>query len=153
MHLMGAIELMGGWHYYSLHVPGVLNDVADGISRWNPGDIRRYLGALHPSIYRLERDVEVERQELCTPVLDTNLSAKSLRERLNVLTQVFPVLDNVSRECGSAGFSLGWGRYRFSREFKVGVHCARLGYQRTDGRNYSWLLGGGEVRLPPRART
>ena len=33
MRLMGAMELPGGWNFESLHVPGVLNDVADGISR------------------------------------------------------------------------------------------------------------------------
>ena len=27
MRLMGAMELPGGWHFDSLHVPGVLNDV------------------------------------------------------------------------------------------------------------------------------
>ena len=50
MHLMGAIELAGGWHFDSLHVLGVLNDVVNGISRWNPGDICRHLAALCPSI-------------------------------------------------------------------------------------------------------
>ena len=33
MRLMVAIELAGGWHFDSLHVSGVLNDAADGISR------------------------------------------------------------------------------------------------------------------------
>ena len=33
MRLMGAIELAGGWHFDSPYIPGVLNDVADGISR------------------------------------------------------------------------------------------------------------------------
>ena len=36
MRLMGAIELPGGWHFDSLHVPGVLNDVPDGISSGTP---------------------------------------------------------------------------------------------------------------------
>ena len=40
MRLMGAIELAGGGNFYSLHVPGVLNNVAGG-TWWNPGDIRR----------------------------------------------------------------------------------------------------------------
>ena len=31
MRLMGDIEIAGGWYYDPLHVPGVLNDVADGI--------------------------------------------------------------------------------------------------------------------------
>ena len=33
MHLIGAIELPGGWYFDSLHVPGVLNDVPDGVFR------------------------------------------------------------------------------------------------------------------------
>ena len=39
MRLMGAIELADGWHVDSLRVPGILHDVADGISTWSPGDI------------------------------------------------------------------------------------------------------------------
>ena len=31
MRLVGGIELADGCHFDSLHVPGVLNDVADGI--------------------------------------------------------------------------------------------------------------------------
>ena len=88
MRLMGAIELAGGWHFDSLHVPGVLNDVADGISRWNPGDICRNLAALRPSIEWQELDLGVEGRELCKSLLATNSSAKPLRERLNALTKV-----------------------------------------------------------------
>ena len=60
MCLMAAIELADGWHFDSLRVPGVLNDVADGISRWNPGDIRRSLAIHRPSTDWPERDLEVE---------------------------------------------------------------------------------------------
>ena len=43
VHLIGEVELSGGWHFGSLHVPGVLNDVAGGFStRCQP-----------PSLYRL----------------------------------------------------------------------------------------------------
>ena len=50
MRLMEAIKLPDGWHFDPLHVPGVLSDVANGISRRNPGDISRHLVALRPSI-------------------------------------------------------------------------------------------------------
>lgn len=35
MRLLGAIELVDGWYFGFLRIVGVLNDVADGISRWN----------------------------------------------------------------------------------------------------------------------
>ena len=57
--LRGAIELAGGWHFDSLHVPGVLNDIADDIPRWNPGDIYRDLATLRLSIDWQERDLGV----------------------------------------------------------------------------------------------
>ena len=44
MRLMEAIELADGWPFDSPHIPGVLNDDADGISKWNPGAICRNLG-------------------------------------------------------------------------------------------------------------
>ena len=72
----------------SLHVPGVLNDVIDGISRWNPCDICRNSAALRSPIDWQERDLEVESWELCTSALAANASAKPLRERLNALTKV-----------------------------------------------------------------
>ena len=88
MSLMGAIELAGGWHFDSLHVPSVLNDVADGISRWNSGDIGRNLAALRPSIDRQERDLGVKDRKLCTSALAANSSAKPLLESLNALTKL-----------------------------------------------------------------
>ena len=90
MRLMGAIEVAGGWYFDSLHVPGVLNDVADGISRWNPGDICRNLAGLCPSNDWQEREMGVEGRELCTSASAANSSTKSLRERLNALSKVIP---------------------------------------------------------------
>ena len=90
MRLMGAIELAGGWYFDSLYVRGVLNDVTDVISRWNPGDICINLAALRPSIDWQERDVGVEGRGLCTSALAANSSATPLRERLNALTKVIP---------------------------------------------------------------
>ena len=79
MRLMGAIKLAGGWHFDSLRVPGVLNDVADA---------DRHFAVLHPSIDWQERDLGVQGRELCTLALAANSSAKPLRERLNALTKV-----------------------------------------------------------------
>ena len=94
MRLMGAIELSGGWHFDSLLVPGVLDDVPDDISRWNPGDICRSFTALRPSIDWQERNLGVEGRELCTSALATNSSAKPLRKRLNALTKVISGVGN-----------------------------------------------------------
>ena len=59
IHLKGARKLAGAWHFYSLYVSRVLNDVADGISRGNPGDICRYFAALRPCIDWHERDLGI----------------------------------------------------------------------------------------------
>lgn len=87
MRLMGATELVGGWYFDSLHVAGILNDVADGISRWESGDVLDKLTALRPSISWQEKDLGVEGRELCTTALAANSSGKPLRERLNELTK------------------------------------------------------------------
>ena len=94
IRLMGAIELSGGWHFDSLRVPGVLDDVPDGISRWNPGDICRSFTAFRPSIDWQERDLGVEGRELCTSALATISSAKPLHKRLNALTKVISGVEN-----------------------------------------------------------
>ena len=33
MRFLGVLEIYSGWNLYALHVPGVLNDIADGIPR------------------------------------------------------------------------------------------------------------------------
>ena len=88
MRLMGAIEPAGGWHFDSLHFPGVLNGITDSISRWNPRDICRNLATLHSSIDWQERDLGVEGRELCTSAFVAKSSAKPLFERLNARTKV-----------------------------------------------------------------
>ena len=75
MCLMEAIELAGGWHFDSLHVPDILNDVANGISWWNPCDICRNFAAFRPSIDWQKRDLGVEGRELCTSALAANSSS------------------------------------------------------------------------------
>ena len=88
MRLTGAIKLVAGWHFDYLDVPGVLNDVADDSSRWNPGDICRQITALH-SLYRLAGAGHgSRRRELCTSALAPNASAKPSRERRTALTNV-----------------------------------------------------------------
>ena len=39
MHLIETIRLAGCWYSNLLHVAGVLDDVANGILRWDPDGI------------------------------------------------------------------------------------------------------------------
>ena len=39
MRLLGCLEVGSGWCFDALHVVGVENTIADGISRWEPEDI------------------------------------------------------------------------------------------------------------------
>ena len=34
MRMLGRLEIKGGWDHTAKHIPGVLNTLADGISRW-----------------------------------------------------------------------------------------------------------------------
>ena len=36
---MGRLEITSGWSHKAKHIPGVLNVLADGISRWQPDQI------------------------------------------------------------------------------------------------------------------
>ena len=72
MRVMGTTELAGGLHFDSLHVLGILYDVAGGISRWKPYDIRRHPAVLRPSNERQGQDLGVEGRELCTSVARTS---------------------------------------------------------------------------------
>lgn len=38
MRMLGALEVSSVWNFPVAHVSGVLNSLADGISRWNPTD-------------------------------------------------------------------------------------------------------------------
>ena len=82
MRPIRAIELASGWYFDSLHVPGVLNDIADCISRWKPAT---FVETLPPSVPLLI--VRSGIWELCTLALAVNSSAKPLRERLNASTK------------------------------------------------------------------
>ena len=43
MRIMGRLEITCGWSHKAKHIPGVLNVVADGISRWQPNQIAEKL--------------------------------------------------------------------------------------------------------------
>ena len=43
MRIMGRLETTSGWSHKAKHIPGVLNVLADGISRWQPDQIAEKL--------------------------------------------------------------------------------------------------------------
>ena len=50
MRLLGYLEVGSGWCFDALHVAGVENAIADGISRWEPEDIDGNLRAFRPDV-------------------------------------------------------------------------------------------------------
>ena len=50
MRLVGCLEVGSGWCFDALHVAGVENAVADGISPWEPEDIDGNLRAFRPDV-------------------------------------------------------------------------------------------------------
>ena len=89
MRMLGVIEVSSGWLFQSSHVPGVLNSLADGISRWDPADIHANLCAAAPSVRWQEVELSQASQDLCSAVLGTASSADHLRRRLKELTWAF----------------------------------------------------------------
>ena len=43
MRIVGRLEMTSGWSHKAKHIPGVLNVLADGISRWQPDQIAEKL--------------------------------------------------------------------------------------------------------------
>ena len=50
MRLVGCLEVGSGWCFDALHVAGVENTIADGISRWESEDIDGNLRASRPDV-------------------------------------------------------------------------------------------------------
>ena len=50
MRYLGVLEIASGWYFDAKHIPGILNDVADGISRWSRTSITTNLMALRPDV-------------------------------------------------------------------------------------------------------
>lgn len=89
MRMLGAIEVSSGWLFQSSHVPGVLNSLADGISRWPAADVYDNLCAAAPHVRWQEVELNRAGREMCSTVLGPASSASHLRERLNELTWAF----------------------------------------------------------------
>lgn len=50
MRLLGVLEMVGSWHFSAQHVPGVINTLAVGISRWPSISAQCKIVALRPDI-------------------------------------------------------------------------------------------------------
>ena len=50
VRLLGCLEVNSGWCFDALHVAGVENTIADGISLWNPKAIDGNLHAFRPDV-------------------------------------------------------------------------------------------------------
>lgn len=89
MRMLGALEVSSGWCFQALHVPGVLNSTADGISRWEPGEVLTNLRATAPHVPWQVVSLGAAGRALCSSVLATSSSAELLRARLSGLTWGF----------------------------------------------------------------
>lgn len=50
VRLLGVLEVTSGWHSEAKHAPGVIDAVADGISRWEPHDVLADLRSATPGV-------------------------------------------------------------------------------------------------------
>ena len=68
MRILGCLEMGGEWRFDSLHVRGVGNEIADGISRWEHADVNTNLCASWPGVVWREQVLGSEVAELCTAI-------------------------------------------------------------------------------------
>ena len=87
MRLLGCLEVGSGWCFDALHVAGVENTIADGISRWKPEAIDGNLRASRPDVAYGRQVFGPAGVALCLGELAASSSACRLRLRLNELTR------------------------------------------------------------------
>ena len=71
----------------ALHVPGVLNDIADGTSRWKESEVHANLSSACPHIPLQVWNLGANGRALSTSVLASSSSETPLRHRLSALTK------------------------------------------------------------------
>lgn len=72
IRLLGVLEVSSGWHFQASHVSGVLNSLADGISRWDPVDMRANLFGACPHVRWQEVELGEAGRRLCSSVLGSS---------------------------------------------------------------------------------
>ena len=85
MRLLGCLEVGSGWCFGALHVAGVENAIANGISRWEPEDIDGNLRACRPDVAWHRQVLGPTGVALCFGVLAASSSACQLCRRLTEL--------------------------------------------------------------------
>ena len=85
MRLLGYLEVGSGYCFDALHVAGVENTIADGISRWEPEDIDGNLRASRPDVAWHQQVLEPMGVAVCFGVLAASSSVCQLRRRLTEL--------------------------------------------------------------------
>ena len=51
MRYLGRIEMQAGWCFKAAHIPGVENELADGISKWPDENSNSRLSSLYPHVH------------------------------------------------------------------------------------------------------
>ena len=89
MRLLGVLDVSSGGHFDALHVRGIHNVVADGISSWDRDSVLVNLRAIRPDVPWQMRDLGDAGKVLCTSVLASNSCGSPLRPRLNALCLLY----------------------------------------------------------------
>jgi len=93
MRVLGCLEMGSDWCFEARHVSGIDNEVADGISRWQPrSNIPYNLKRMYPDIEWREQVLSPSELEICSGVLDSSTSEDQLRNRLDGLMELPSVL-------------------------------------------------------------
>jgi len=82
MRRLGCLEVGSGWCFNALHVPGLENTIADGISRWEPEDVKGNLHAFQPDVACYRQVLGPTGVTLWLGVSAARSSASQLRRRL-----------------------------------------------------------------------
>ena len=85
MRLLGCLEVGSGWCFDALHVAGVENTIADGVSRWEPGGIDDNVRVFRPDVAWHRQVLEPTGVAVCLGVLAASSSVCQLRRRLTGL--------------------------------------------------------------------
>lgn len=85
MCLLGVLELSSGWHVDAVHVQGIHNVAADGISRWHCAAVLDNMRAVRPDVSWQSRDLGGADTFLCTSVLASNSCEMPVRPHVNIL--------------------------------------------------------------------
>lgn len=82
LRLLGALELSGGWSFGAQHVPGKLNQIADGISRWDIMSVQAELQARYPHVRWRQSTLGQHEGQIITAALAKSWPETAWEQRL-----------------------------------------------------------------------